>query len=142
MHVKGLAPALGRCRSECCQEDNAPALWIRSLFCRQKIFQAALAPQSEPRGLLSTQSIPRAAAGTFQPRWLAPGKPEGDGEFGLRFLFLNPAFRPEVGSKEEKLSEYEDKKAAAGETAFSRPVLFCSSSAFPGLCEPGACYLF
>ena len=66
-------------------------------------------------------------------------------EFGLRFLFLKSVFRLEVGSQEEKLCEYEDKKAGCmGDTqatAFSgTSVLFCSPSAFPGHCVSGACY--
>lgn len=62
---------------------------------------------------------------------MAQGKPEGGGEFGLRFLFLNSAFRLEVGSKEEKLSEYEGKKAAAGETPRPLPSLDPFYSAAP-----------
>lgn len=69
------------------------------------------------------------------------------GESGLRVLFLNSVFRSEVGSKEEKLSEYEGKKAdCTGDTqatAFSgTSVLFCSPSAFPGHCVSGPCYSF
>lgn len=56
MHTEGLGPTLGRHESECCQDDDGPTLW-KALVCRQMMFLAALAQQSEQRGLLSTQSI-------------------------------------------------------------------------------------
>lgn len=54
--MEGLGPTLGRWERKSCQEDDAPALWIKSLVCRQKMFPAALAQQAERGGLLSTQS--------------------------------------------------------------------------------------
>lgn len=53
MHMEGLGPTVGRSEGKCCQEGDAPALWISSLICRQTLL-AALAEQSEEGGLLST----------------------------------------------------------------------------------------